>query len=144
MATDEILLAGRLNGIQRNRLKRLLNMMYKPRELAEEVGFSLQQVYRVYVPGGCPVERDNRNHIWINGEQFRDWYKVNYQKRSMKGSEAFCLTCKKAVEMQNKERREKDGLDYYVCDCPVCGRRLARIVNQRKRGNDQSPELAVS
>jgi len=69
MEQEEIILAGRLNGIQRNRLKRLLDMMYKPSELAEEVGFSLQQVYRVYVPGGCPVERDSRNHIWINGKR---------------------------------------------------------------------------
>ena len=51
---EEIELKGRLDGRQRNRLKSLLNMKYRPREIAEEVGFSVHQVYRVYIPLECP------------------------------------------------------------------------------------------
>ena len=34
----EAILKGRLDGRQRNRLKGLFDMMYTPRELAEEIG----------------------------------------------------------------------------------------------------------
>ncbi|KAA3646163.1 MAG: hypothetical protein DWQ07_08025 [Chloroflexi bacterium] len=134
MSQPEIILKGRLDGRQRNRLKSLLNMMYKPSELAEEVGFSIDQVYRVYVPLGCPHERDERNHIWINGQLFREWFEDVYKKRKLASNEAFCLTCKMSVEMRNPERKKTgDGLVYVLCDCPNCGRRLAKIIDQKKR-----------
>ena len=47
-----------LDGKQRNRLVRLLNMLYKPSELAEEIGFTVRQIYRVYIPAGCPCIKD--------------------------------------------------------------------------------------
>ena len=50
----EILLRGRLGGKQRLRLEKLLDMLYMPSELAEEVGFNRRQVYRVYIHFGCP------------------------------------------------------------------------------------------
>ncbi len=55
---SNIILQGRLDGRQRNRLKRLLDMMYSPKELSEEIGVNKEQIYRVYVPLGCPHERD--------------------------------------------------------------------------------------
>jgi len=70
---DEILLKGRLNGSQRNKAKGLLDMMYTPRELSEEIGVSLQQVYRVYIPLGCPLTKNNRGHYLINGRDFKTW-----------------------------------------------------------------------
>ena len=45
----EIILKGRLDIIQRNRLKSLFDMMYSPKELAEEIGIHLDQIYMVYV-----------------------------------------------------------------------------------------------
>ncbi len=65
---------GRLNGSQRNKLKGLLNMMYSPRELAEEIGIDKNQIYRVYLPLNCPHERDQQGRILIHGITFRDWY----------------------------------------------------------------------
>lgn len=67
---------GRLNGRQRSRLSGLLDMLYTPSELASEVGFSVRQVYRVYVPAGCPVFRDEKGRLWINGKGFFDWYLI--------------------------------------------------------------------
>lgn len=69
---------GRLKGFQRMRLRKLLDMMYLPSELAEEIGFHVQQVYRVYVPLGCPHDRDAKNHLWINGKAFAEWYGEKY------------------------------------------------------------------
>jgi hypothetical protein len=128
-----VILKGRLKGAQRFRLARLLNMMYRPSELAEELAVDVRQVYRVYVPAGCPHKRDRRRHIWINGVAFRQWYVEVYKRRRMAKDEAFCLTCRKPVKMANKEKHEKDGLSFWLCDCPHCGRRLARIVNMRRQ-----------
>jgi hypothetical protein len=131
---DEILLRGRLDGQKRNRLVKLLDMLYKPSELAEEIGFTVRQVYRVYIPAGCPHERDHRGHLWINGKLFREWFEEVYKKRKLARYEAFCLSCKKAVKIVGPIEKQEGRLIYWLSDCPNCGRRLARIVNKEKRG----------
>lgn len=133
----EIVLIGRLNGNQRNRLAKLLNMMYRPSELAEEVGFEVRQVYRVYIPLGLKHERDSRRHIWINGIVFKNWVKDIYKKRTLSPNEAFCLTCKKAVVMRNPIKKSHNLITYYECACPNCDRKLARIIRNGRKKNDQ-------
>lgn len=130
---DEISLKGRLNGQQRTRLGKLLDMMYKPSELAEEIGFTRRQVYRVYIPAGCPHEKDENGRLWINGKSFREWVEENYKKRKLARNEAFCLTCKKPVKMIKPIEKQEGRLIYWLCDCPECGRKLARIINREKR-----------
>jgi hypothetical protein len=128
-----ILRQGRLDGSQKNRLAKLLNMLYKPSELAEEIGFTVRQVTRVYIPAGCPHTRDEHNRIWINGKEFREWVTEAYKKRELGQNQAFCLSCKQAVKMVNPERYQEGRLFYYLCDCPNCGRKLARIITRGKR-----------
>lgn len=77
----ETILAGRLDGRQRNRLKRLLDMEYKPSELAQELGINLDQIYLVYIKLGCPHKRDGKRYIQINGKEFQSWYLDKYQKQ---------------------------------------------------------------
>lgn len=131
---DVILLRGRLNAQQKTRLGGLLDMMYKPSELAEEVGFSVRQIYRAYIPAGCPHERDEQRYLWINGKAFREWALEAYKKRDLASDQAFCLTCKRPVEIVNPVQMQEGRLVYVLCDCPTCGRRLARIV-ERKKGS---------
>ncbi|PKN96986.1 MAG: hypothetical protein CVU42_17640 [Chloroflexi bacterium HGW-Chloroflexi-4] len=138
MKPEEIELKGRLDGTQRNRLARLLDMLYSPSELAEEVGFDQRQVYRVYIPLGCPYEKDSTGRIWINGLLFKNWVNDHYKKQNLKQNEAFCLTCKKAVKMVDPQRIQEGRLFYYLCTCPICGRKLARIIVRGKPINDQS------
>lgn len=128
-----ILLKGRLDGNQKSRLARLLDMLYMPSELAEEIGFSVRQIYRVYIPAGCPHQRDDFNHLWINGKEFRMWIQEVYKKQELGLNEAFCLTCKQAVKMIHPERIQEGRLIYYLCLCPNCGRKLARIVTRGKQ-----------
>lgn len=128
-------LKGRLNGAQRTRLKSLLDMMYTPRELAEEIGFSHRQIYRVYIPLGCPHQRDENDHIWINGWEFRSWYESVYPKVTLKENEAYCMTCRRAVEIVDPEERRGSFFVYLVSDCPHCGRTLARIT-RNDRGDE--------
>ena len=79
---------GRLNGKHRMRLIGLLDMEYKPAELAAEVGFSRKQIYRIYrkMPG-FPCRVDGTKHLWINGADFRNWYHRTYPKIEIKSDE---------------------------------------------------------
>jgi len=128
-----ILLKGRLDGQQRTRMGKLLDMLYTPAELAEEVGFTVRQVYRVYIPAGCPHERDNKR-LWINGKAFRDWALQVYKKAELPQDESFCLTCRRAVKIVNPERRKEGKLTFVISICPECGRKLSKIIEREKRG----------
>jgi Zn finger protein HypA/HybF involved in hydrogenase expression len=128
--TEKTELRGRLSGRQKTRLQRLLNMMYRPSEIAEEIGFEVRQVYRVYIPLGLPHERDGRNHIFINGTVFRDWYLEHYKKIDLEENQVYCLTCKQAVKILDPEFHEKDGLYYLTCHCPECGRKTTKILSK--------------
>jgi hypothetical protein len=130
---DETIFKGRLDGKQRNRLKSLFDMMYSPRELADEIGMEVNQVYMVYVSLGCPSERDPKNHILINGKTFAEWYGVVYAKRSLANDETFCKTCKKGVKIYQPNKTTKDGLVYLLSVCPVCGRGLTKIIENKRR-----------
>jgi len=127
----KIELRGRLSGQQKTRLQNLFEMMYKPSEIAEEIGFEKRQIYRVYIPLGLPVERDSRNHVWINGMVFKDWILEYYKKVKLKENEVFCLTCKKPVEIIDPIHNEKHSLFYITCDCPHCGRKLSKIITNK-------------
>ena len=129
--SKKIELRGRLSGQQKTRLYNLFDMVYRPSELAEEIGFEVRQVYRVYIPLGLPHERDEHNNIWINGLVFKEWILEKYRKTALDKNEAFCLTCKKAVDILDPEEREKDGLYYLICQCPHCGRKLAKIKDRK-------------
>ena len=134
----EAILKGRLDGRQRNRLKGLFDMMYTPRELAEEIGINKNKIYLIYIPFGCPHERDNRNHILINGEEFAKWYSETYTKIRLANDETFCKTCKKPVEIYQPRDGKKNGLYFILSTCPICGRKnLTRIVGN-KWGNNAS------
>lgn len=126
---------GRLSGAQRGRLGRLLDMLYTPRELAEEIGFTVKQIYKAYLPLDCPSEKDATGHRWINGKAFREWFNQTYPKVTVAEDETFCQTCKRAVPMVNPVKhqtkyRTKRVL-YALSDCPYCGRRrLARFLKR--------------
>lgn len=137
----EYLSQGRLNGSQRNKVKGLLNMLYTPSEFAEEIGICTDQVYRVYIPAGCPSQRDAKNHILINGKEFKNWYEENYQKRSLEKGQAYCVSCKKIVEVNNPERIKKGRLVYDSYICPNCGKNVVRFVDAKRKKNDQQKEL---
>lgn len=123
---------GRLNGTQRNKLKSLFDMMYSPRELAEEIGFDQDRVYIIYVPLGCPHERDEQNHILINGLAFAEWYIKEYAKVRLAENETFCKTCKKGVKISKPTTQAKGSITYILSICPHCGRNLTKITGYKR------------
>jgi len=138
---DKILLKGRLNGKQRNKVKSLLDMMYTPLELSKEIGVTKNQVYRVYIPLGCPHGRDSIGHILINGKVFRDWVIDLYKRKQLKSSETYCVSCKQVVEIIDPEILSKGGAIYKLAKCPVCGSRVARIISSKRKKHDKQEKL---
>ena len=126
------IMQGKLNGKQRHRLRRLLYMKYTPSELAEELGINKRQFYFVYLPLGCPHERDSRRHYWIVGTEFRDWYEETYKPIKLAENEAYCVSCKKPVTMVNPKKESKEGLTYLISRCPDCGRKLPKILSMKR------------
>jgi predicted RNA-binding Zn-ribbon protein involved in translation (DUF1610 family) len=124
---------GRLAGYQRLRLTYLLDMLYKPSELACELGVSVRQFYRVYIPLGCPVVRE-KNRVFIHGQSFASWYFSIYPALTMQDHEGYCLTCKKPVSMSDQVLKKSGRLSYYVFNCPNCGRKISRIKEMSKNG----------
>lgn len=128
-----ILLKGRLAGFQRAKLNYLLDMLYTPSELAEELGIKVRQFYRVYIPLGCPVVRE-RGRVFIHGQKFSEWYFSVYPLVAMSPSEGFCLTCKKPVSMSDQVLKKSGRLSFYVFECPNCGRKISRIMENSRDG----------
>lgn len=124
---------GKLNGAQRHKLRKLLYMEYTPNELAEELGINVRQFYFVYLPLGCPHERDSRRHYWIVGTQFKEWYLETYQTRKLAKNEAYCVSCKKPVAILNPEENSNEGLTYLISRCPECGNKVAKILTMKRR-----------
>lgn len=115
------------------RLGRLLNMRYKPSELADEIGVSVDTVYRTYLKAGCPFERDKNNQIWIIGVDFREWaHEVTIQGkhtpgRALSEGEAWCLRCNQAVLMTGaKIKAVNRYLELLQGTCARCGARVNR------------------
>jgi len=120
------------------KLSRLLNMLYKPRELAAELGVSAETVYRRYIPAGAPVVVDGQGVKWINGKHFATWAREVLETdrrgrlaRTMSETHGFCMRCNQVVEMIDARRRPhslKAGTLQVSGKCPVCGAKVNRFV----------------
>jgi hypothetical protein len=112
------------------RLGRLLCMLYRPAEIASEIGCHVDTVYRSYIPAGCPHARDGTGHIWINGRDFAEWARelTSKSRRPLDDGEAFCLKCNAPVEMAGNLRVSKTNrhLELITGVCPVCGTTVNR------------------
>jgi hypothetical protein len=133
-------LKGRLTGIQKRRLPQLLDMLYTPAEIADLLQFGRRQFYRVYIPAGCPHQRGENGHLWINGALFHQWYVEQYPKAILTENEVYCLTCKGPVPVFQPETRQKGTYVYQASICPNCGRLLVKALSNERKPYDQSPK----
>ncbi len=124
------------------KLGRILNMMYKPAEIAEEIGVSLDTMMRSYLPAGLPHERDAEGKVWIHGPAFVAWAKVTIARRKSKRAglpdgHAWCMKCNRSVILVNPKIRPSNRyLEILQAPCPYCG----TIVNRaraRQAGGDR-------
>ena len=102
----------------------LLPMLYKVSELAFELEVP-ERTLRDWLAGGAPHSRDSRRHIWINGREFSRWvltFKPTRRSCRLSKSQAYCLRCKKVVEIKNNKNIPIIGkLIHYRGTCPNCG-----------------------
>lgn len=116
--------------VQLIKLPRLMDMMYKPSEIAAEIDVTTETVYRSYLPGGCPFERDKAGNIWINGLSFAAWVREVTTKKEMNRlaeGQAFCLRCRKAVTLARpRERFRGRYVVIFQGKCEVCGAKINR------------------
>lgn len=128
------------------KLGRLLNMMYKPSELAEEIGINKDTVYRSYLPAGLPYIQDAQGNIWIHGPAFVAWAKQTVaqakpKRAGLPQNHAWCLKCKRAVELNHPTIKEVNRyLELLQARCPSCG----STVNRARARQSPVPALGVS
>ncbi|MAT45375.1 MAG: hypothetical protein CL609_23850 [Anaerolineaceae bacterium] len=123
------------------KLQRLLDMMYKPSEIADEIGVNVYTIWRSYLPAGAPHDRDKSGNIWIHGPSFREWALTQAglrkrKKHELQPDEAWCMKCNKPVKINNgKERPINKHTGLLQGKCALCGAKVNRLTaNGSKEG----------
>ena len=118
----------------------LLPMLYTPREICEELDIA-ESTLRDWLQIDVPHHRDNRNRIWINGEEFARW--VNNQRKpkvtnKLNEDEAYCLRCNQVSKLLSPQIQPiKGNLVLIKGTCANCG----AVIN-RGAHRDRTPELS--
>jgi len=108
----------------------LLPMLYKPSELAEELGIPARTLSD-WLKAGVPHQRDQRNHIWINGQEFVAWVFENQRRKKihnkLKDNEGYCFNCSRTVNVESKTVAiVKGNLIHISGTCPICKGKVSR------------------
>jgi hypothetical protein len=134
----------KFNRSMMQRARRLLHMRYRPRELAEELGCVVDMIYRRYIPAGCPHERDDAGHIWIVGDEFRDWMLALRREAAAEGraklkkGQGYCVVCERAVDMEGPFEVRPVGahVELVTGRCSECGAMVSRGRKRRAKQDD--------
>lgn len=118
------------------KLNRLLNMLYRPAEIAGLLEVSADTVYRSYLAAGAPYSRDAKGNTWIPGLAFRDWVLTftgtKHEKHIMLETECWCMKCNAVTTILNPNKK---SINRYILmvqgACSVCGGRVNRATSAR-------------
>jgi len=113
----------------------LLPMLYRPAELAQDLGVSDRTV-REWLMKDLPHERDERGHLWIDGRKAVEWVNSLRHLRArskLADDEAYCLPCHRPVKLLNPTRTQRGKQIVLHGSCPNCGTSIHRGIR-----NDQS------
>ena len=114
------------------KLGRILDMLYKPAEIASEIGVNVDTIYRSYMPAGMPYSRDNKNNIWIHGPAFVSWAKTTVakkksQRQGLPNDHAWCMSCNTPQPMINPKIKHRNRFIIIMqAVCPACGKTINR------------------
>ena len=107
----------------------LLPMLYTLREIGQELGIP-DSTLRDWLQSGAPYQRDNRDHLWINGEHFSAWVKDQRKPRldrKLNENEGYCLYCNAVRLLVSPEIRPIRGkLIHIKGKCSECGHTVIR------------------
>jgi hypothetical protein len=119
----------RFSNIVINKSSGLLEMEYRPNEIAVELGVSSRTV-REWLKNGAPYRKDVHNRLWIVGSDLAKWVEENRKHKSqikLADNEAFCLHCRKPVSFLDTQKvPAKKRLFYIRGKCPQCGNKIFR------------------
>jgi hypothetical protein len=124
------------------KLARLLDMLYKPGEIAEELGVTVDTVYRSYLPAGLPHARGAKGEIWIHGPAFVAWARETIsgkrnKRAGLPDDQAWCLKCARPVALISPKIRSVNRyIELMQSQCPICGRTVNRA-RARRREREQ-------
>ena len=117
----------------------LLPMLYSINELCIELDIP-RHLIRSWLQNGLPHQRDQHQHIWINGEECTLWIEENRksQKRTKTLAEyqAYCFRCQSIIAISNPRIITERGNSRLIGLCPDC----EGIVNKGV-SNDQPKQL---
>ena len=114
------------------KLLRLLNMDYKPSEIAEELNLSVKTIYR-YLDMGSPHRTDKTGSIWVNGVDFREWAKNQLSSNALKpkvkadADQAWCCKCRSLVHFSSTITRKLGKRVVVHGTCSVCSGKVVKI-----------------
>jgi hypothetical protein len=118
------------------RLGRLLEMEYRPSEIAEVLGVHKDTIYRGWVPAGAPHRRDEAGNLWIVGTWLAAWLRDQMGTgltASLADGEAYCMHCRRAVVMAPPLTRVAAQRAILVRGvCPQCGGGVARFESPKE------------
>ena len=118
------------------RLGRILDMMYRPSEIAEEIGVTVDTVYRSWLPAGLPHKREPDNTIWIHGPAFVAWVKSisrENKKQPLPDGHGWCMKCNQIVSMSaSTPIFQNRYIEIVQSACPKCKTPVNRA---QKRSN---------
>ena len=129
----------RLQHAQIVKAVRLMDMLYTPSELAEELDITADTIVRTWIPAGLPFDSDGRGHKWINGKLCAEWINAlridrsSKRSKSLAADQAFCLNCKKAVALINPVIKPVNRfIELLQAPCPKCGKTVNRARGRKK------------
>jgi hypothetical protein len=123
----------RLTKQVRDRLRRLLDMEYRPSEIADVLEVHKDTVLRGWVQAGLPHRRDDSGAVWINGVVLAAWLRQLIRKSRVKlgPAEAYCLRCGRAVTVSPPIVRERVQHAVLVRGtCAQCSGAVDRFVSE--------------
>ena len=125
----------RIKSVQNRRLRRLLDMEYKPSEIADELGINVKTIYRSYIPLGLPVRHAVDGSIWIHGTTYREWALTilttdsEKPKPPMGESEFYCTKCRNRVQAVEISQ-VIDKRTRAIGTCPICGTSVTKFLKR--------------
>jgi hypothetical protein len=113
---------------------RLLDMEYKPSEIADELNTNPQYILRL-VGSGAPARKDTKGRFWIHGESFARWLadaspkniKELKARPTIAENETYCLRCKAITTYTETTRRRRISFG----TCPQ-GHKVSRFLSNKK------------
>ncbi len=113
----------------------LLDMLYAPSELADELEIEKRIVYEKLIPAGLPHSKDDAGHVWIHGHTAAQWIRANGKPRKtpLAEGEVYCLRCRQVVPLVNPRRVKDKTLNLVLLksSCPTCGATVNKGVKRR-------------